>query len=504
MDAPLLAAVLDELRPLLTGRRVSRVELAGPWGVLLRFTDLATPLYFSAHPELARLGLVERPPGLDPLRRAPDALGEPLRATRLEGIEWEEGGRVARFRFLRDAEHHARLVLVAELIPRFANLVLVGDGEKILWSRREFPGAGRSREIRTGVRYVAPPPAGIPARPAETPEIPPGAGANETADRLFRDRELALGRERLRVEIRRALVRRRGKSAKALQHVERRLAEAAREPELRRRAELLAANRGNLKRGMTAISVPSFEGDGIVEIPLDPKLDGEGNVEELFRRARRLARSAVELESQRRGLEGEIAASDAAIARLGETMSDEELAAFADAELPDRRRSLERGGSERRSERGTGGRPPASTASTERGRPASYPEGFFPRRYVLPGGWVVLVGRNAAQNDVLTHKVAAPRDLWFHARGSQGSHTVLRLASGKGEPPRAVIEAAAAIAAFHSKGRNSKLVPVAYTERRHVRRPRGAPPGTAAIQREKVVFVTPAVPAGVEEENPRA
>lgn len=104
------------------------------------------------------------------------------------------------------------------------------------------------------------------------------------------------------------------------------------------------------------------------------------------------------------------------------------------------------------------------------------------------------MGRNAAQNDELTHRVARPRDLWFHARGAQGSHTVLRISSGKGEPTKSVIAAAAAIAAFHSKARNSKLVPVAYTERRFVRRPRGAPPGTASIQREVVIFVEPGIP----------
>jgi len=32
------------------------------------------------------------------------------------------------------------------------------------------------------------------------------------------------------------------------------------------------------------------------------------------------------------------------------------------------------------------------------------------------------------------------------------------------------------------------------TEKRYVRKPSGAPPGTVAIEREKVLFVTPALP----------
>ena len=68
------------------------------------------------------------------------------------------------------------------------------------------------------------------------------------------------------------------------------------------------------------------------------------------------------------------------------------------------------------------------------------------------------------------------------------------MSSGKGEPTRAIVEQAAAIAAHYSKARKSKLVPVAYTEKRYVRKPRGAPAGTAAMMREKVLMVEPALP----------
>ena len=54
--------------------------------------------------------------------------------------------------------------------------------------------------------------------------------------------------------------------------------------------------------------------------------------------------------------------------------------------------------------------------------------------------------------------------------------------------------AAASIAAFHSKGRGSALLPVAYCERKFVRRPRGAPPGSVVMDRETVVIVEPRLP----------
>jgi predicted ribosome quality control (RQC) complex YloA/Tae2 family protein len=63
--------------------------------------------------------------------------------------------------------------------------------------------------------------------------------------------------------------------------------------------------------------------------------------------------------------------------------------------------------------------------------------------------------------------------------------------------PRTVLEKAAALAALHSKARHSGLVPVVWTERRYVRKPRKAAPGTAVCLREKSLFVEPGVAPGV-------
>jgi predicted ribosome quality control (RQC) complex YloA/Tae2 family protein len=71
---------------------------------------------------------------------------------------------------------------------------------------------------------------------------------------------------------------------------------------------------------------------------------------------------------------------------------------------------------------------------------------------------------------------------------------ILRRRGGKAEPDRRAILEAAAIAAFHSKAGRSTKVAVCYTEKRHVRKPRGARPGLAVVSREKVVFVEPRLP----------
>jgi predicted ribosome quality control (RQC) complex YloA/Tae2 family protein len=122
------------------------------------------------------------------------------------------------------------------------------------------------------------------------------------------------------------------------------------------------------------------------------------------------------------------------------------------------------------------------------------------RTFVVTGGFQVWVGKNSENNDLLTLKYARPNDLWFHARGSSGSHVVLRSGTGKGEPSRRALEEAASIAAFYSKMKSARNVPVAMTERKYVRKPRGAPAGTVTIEREKLFFVNPKLPGEIEQE----
>ena len=62
------------------------------------------------------------------------------------------------------------------------------------------------------------------------------------------------------------------------------------------------------------------------------------------------------------------------------------------------------------------------------------------------------------------------------------------------QPSKQEIEETAAIAAWHSKARNNSLVPVIYTERRYVRKPRKAKAGLVTVEREKSIMVAPGKP----------
>jgi len=113
--------------------------------------------------------------------------------------------------------------------------------------------------------------------------------------------------------------------------------------------------------------------------------------------------------------------------------------------------------------------------------------------YPLPDGWQILAGKTDADNDLLSFCTAHAEDLWFHVRGLPGSHVILHHSCGE-KPTSEQIKTAASVAAWHSKARNAGTVPVNYTKAKHVRKPRGAKPGTVSIQHEKMIKIRPKLP----------
>ena len=98
------------------------------------------------------------------------------------------------------------------------------------------------------------------------------------------------------------------------------------------------------------------------------------------------------------------------------------------------------------------------------------------------------VGKNAKTNEELTFSFAKPDDIWLHARGSSGSHCILRGATVRNITE---IRRAAEIAAYHSAARHSELVPVMYTEKKYVRRAGKSHPGKVFLEKENTLLVKP-------------
>lgn len=105
-------------------------------------------------------------------------------------------------------------------------------------------------------------------------------------------------------------------------------------------------------------------------------------------------------------------------------------------------------------------------------------------------GYKILVGKSAANNDELTLKIAHKNDLWLHAKGVSGSHVVIKHQGNK-PFPNEVITYAAQLAAYYSKLKGSAMVPVIFTPKKFVRKPKGAEPGQVLVEKEEVILVEP-------------
>lgn len=243
-------------------------------------------------------------------------------------------------------------------------------------------------------------------------------------------------------------------------------------PRYKRFGELLQLNRDRLKKGMTSIEVDDVlsgsEGTALIE--LDPAATPNQNIENYFRRHRK-GREGIDLLQRRQEIATEELKSLTA-------MQDDLEADFESA----------------------GQRYEAELISLmPRTTDKAGPQPRLPYRpTTLSTGLTIFIGRDGTDNDRTTFEFARPYELWFHTSQCPGSHVVMKFPNKSFEPSKREIEETAGIAAYHSKARNDSLVPVIYTQRRYVRKPRKAKPGLVTVEREHSVMVAPQKETGPE------
>jgi predicted ribosome quality control (RQC) complex YloA/Tae2 family protein len=108
-----------------------------------------------------------------------------------------------------------------------------------------------------------------------------------------------------------------------------------------------------------------------------------------------------------------------------------------------------------------------------------------------PDGMIVLVGRTARDNDVLSLKLAAARDFWFHVAGESGSHVVVRNPDKLEALPRETRQFAASLAAGYSKARAGGRTAVHMAHAGDVGKVRGMAPGKVTLRRFTTVHAHP-------------
>jgi predicted ribosome quality control (RQC) complex YloA/Tae2 family protein len=260
------------------------------------------------------------------------------------------------------------------------------------------------------------------------------------------------------------------KAVHTLEKVEQDHSESSRAVEYEQAGTAIKNNLHLIRKGMKHIDLPALQWEkDVIHITLDPALSPMQNAERFFQKSKKSKQMEEESRSRYILLKGRLVSLNQLLEEINEVESGISLKNF----LHLQKELLHTLG--------------YLTVKEQEELPPF-------KIFTVEGGFTVYAGKNSQNNDLLTVKYAKPDDLWFHARGSSGSHVVLKVGSASGSPSKKAIEQAAAIAAYYSKMKNAKHVPIAMTEKKYVRKPKGAPAGTVVIEREKVIFVQPKLP----------
>jgi predicted ribosome quality control (RQC) complex YloA/Tae2 family protein len=223
---------------------------------------------------------------------------------------------------------------------------------------------------------------------------------------------------------------------------------------LRSQADVLMAYQFQVNKSAKQVLLTGFDGNDIM-IQLDAKRSALENAKSLYERAKKREARKIQAESREVELKERIKGLETLLRNL-ENQTDEQLKALLKIYVPAPKKQI-------RSEPGI--------------------------RYQAPHDFVVLVGRSAKENEIVTFKLAKSKDVWLHAQGYPGSHVIIQ-AENK-EVPYETILFAAQLAAAYSKAGQSDNVPVDYALRKNVWKPKGAAPGAVYMTQQKTVYVTP-------------
>jgi predicted ribosome quality control (RQC) complex YloA/Tae2 family protein len=262
-----------------------------------------------------------------------------------------------------------------------------------------------------------------------------------------------------------AVIRHVKRLKRKLSRIEMDLQSAANFEQYRRFAEILKVNLHSLKRGMSSVELEDIysEDGGVVKIELNPAFAPAENADEYFRKYRKGKEALALLERRLEIAEKEVESAE---------MMQAELERDYDAAVKKYESEI--------------------TALLPHVGERKAPAVRLPyKEYTLSTGITIYIGRDGADNDRTTFGHAKSYELWFHTAQCPSSHVVMKFPDKSFVPSKAEIAEAAAVTAYHSKARNSKTVPVIYTERKYVRKPRKAKPGLVLVEREKMIMVEP-------------
>ncbi len=415
---------------------------------------------FSLTPGACRLHETRRKvPKHDRPLRFMEFLRSRIRGARIDAVDQPDANRIVRMSLSRAGE---RLVLYARLWSGAANIILADESGGILDVFFRRPKRG---EVSGGTWTLPSAPVSAPAcedGPTDggarwtVRELPGEGSFNERIDRWYSEHAEASSREALLAEAGRRHALRMARLSSALARLEKKRAAFLDADLYRKQGDLITANLHLVRAGMPSIEVSDYERDGMPTlITLDPRLKPQENAALYYERYRKAVSGLADLEDD-----------IAATRRTMETLASELSALEAERNPLVIQKALRR-----------------------QNTPRQQLKRKYPGLVFRVDGWLVLVGRTAAENDELLRRHVKGSDLWLHTRDWPGGYVFVKNRPGKSVPLEILLDAGT-LALFYSKGRKAGTADLYYAQVKHLRRAKGAPRGTVLPSNERNLSVS--------------
>lgn len=354
-----------------------------------------------------------------------------------------------------------RYKLYIRLWSNAANLVVTGEDGTVLDAMRRLPKRG---EI-SGGRYA--PEAvfteekqGAP-REYQVRELPGPGSFNEKIDAWYAEHGNALSLDSLRDQARKTFEGSIGRLQASLERLRIKEREYASADRLKEYGDLILAHLASIKSGDSWLEAENFYTCGTIRIALNPKKAPAAQAELYYEQYRKAKNGLEEIRT-------EIACGEKELVRLETSLG----ALLAETNPLALYKRLKTGDIKSRGES-------SRTRAADQKRP-----GLSFRRK----DWLIIVGRDAAENDALLRGHVKGNDLWLHVRDYPGSYVFIKQRSGKTVPLEILLDAGN-LAVFYSKGRNNGEGDLFYTPVKFLRRVKDGPKGLVIPTQEKNLHI---------------
>lgn len=453
-----LELVVAEIAPVVRGGWIQKIHQPHAHTIVL---DIRVPgethrLLISCDPNNARLHLTTgsylNPPTPPPFCQF---LRAHFQGAKLDEIHQVENDRLVE---LQMTSRDGPRVIVCELTGPKANILVLDVERRILRDcTRQCANIGQAYE---------PPGQGDASQKPAPSRFTGWVGGmhpvSDAIDTYYREQESGQAGDRIKTERLRILKKTLKKELRLIEAWRSDLAKAAAYHDYARYGELIKSNLGAITKGADHIEVTDYFDEQLptITIPLDPMKSPHGNMDDYFRKHRKHLAAERELTPR-------IERAELGLARLRQELHELEQGTWTPPATSS---------------------PRLSVATNPTARAVAQQRGPF-RRFTSTDGLSIFVGRNARENDELTFGLAKSDDLWLHARGTPGSHVVVRLGKGT-DPPSETLRDAATLALLYSDLKKSGKGDVIYTRRKWVKKAKGQVPGAVIVTQEKSVHIS--------------